>query len=459
MEAWRGTLLPLDKNGDIQAFRMEGGMFGNAPKIKWNAKVYFYNSERGIPGAIVNNVWKHSQRQWDRNFFTQASLTAPIHRRYELLAHFKYAHDYLRYLNPDTTLMYIDNTFKQQEIYSSLVQKVSILRRWDISLAADFQWNTLWANLPNFAMPQRYNALVALATAFEVWRIKAQASLFSTFVWDKMGKAELYGGLSSSKKNAFAPAVIVSCKPMKKEEFLISAFYKQAFRMPTFNDLYYTDIGNINLKPEYVTQYDIGLQYSKTLKKGILEMFLLKTDAYYNEITNKIIAVPKGSGQFRWMMMNLGFVKIHGIDAMAQFNWKFKYDIRVQTHLNYTFQKAQDFSDPTDNDPYFGTWGGQIAYIPWYNGSVTVQFTWKTYELNYCFIYVGERYHNSANIRENYEQPWYTHDISIGKTFRFKKWNFKLSAEVNNILNQQYDVVLNYPMPGTNFKIILKFEI
>jgi outer membrane receptor protein involved in Fe transport len=72
---------------------------------------------------------------------------------------------------------------------------------------------------------------------------------------------------------------------------------------------------------------------------------------------------------------------------------------------------------------------------------------------------VGERYHNSSNIRENYEQPWYTHDLSLGKAFYFKKWNFKVSAEVNNILNQQYEVVLNYPMPGTNFKVVLKFEI
>jgi outer membrane receptor protein involved in Fe transport len=33
------------------------------------------------------------------------------------------------------------------------------------------------------------------------------------------------------------------------------------------------------------------------------------------------------------------------------------------------------------------------------------------------------------------------------------------AAEVNNLFNQQYDVVLNYPMPGTNFKLILKAEL
>ncbi len=29
----------------------------------------------------------------------------------------KYAYDHMRYLNPDTTLMLIDNTFEQKEAY------------------------------------------------------------------------------------------------------------------------------------------------------------------------------------------------------------------------------------------------------------------------------------------------------------------------------------------------------
>jgi outer membrane receptor protein involved in Fe transport len=84
---------------------------------------------------------------------------------------------------------------------------------------------------------------------------------------------------------------------------------------------------------------------------------------------------------------------------------------------------------------------------------------YKKWEFNYSFIYVGERYHNSSNIRENHEQPWYTSDLSFGKEIQIKKMTFKISAEVNNILNQYYDVVLNYPMPGRNYKLILKFDL
>lgn len=229
--------------------------------------------------------------------------------------------------------------------------------------------------------------------------------------------------------------------------------------MPTFNDLYYTDVGNISLKPEYTSQYNIGFQYEKQIEKGLFSSFLIKTDAYYNEVTDKIIAVPKGNGQYRWMMMNLGYVEIRGVDFSGQMTMRLSQDMQFSANLNYTFQKAQDFSDPEDDDPYAGTYSGQIAYIPWHSGSAVIRANYKTWDFNYSFIYVGERYHNSSNIRANHEQPWYTHDLTLGKSFDFKKMKLKLSTEVNNVLNQYYDVVLNYPMPGRNYKVILKMEI
>ena len=50
------------KNGDIDAVRFEGGLQGYLPNGYWKAYVYHYSSERGIPGAIVNNVWRNGER-------------------------------------------------------------------------------------------------------------------------------------------------------------------------------------------------------------------------------------------------------------------------------------------------------------------------------------------------------------------------------------------------------------
>ena len=457
--AWDTTA--VRQNGDVYALRAEAGLFGSINGGQWNVKAYFYDSERGIPGAIVNNVWKNAQRQWDRNLFAQGSLRKRFSSRYVMMLNAKYARDYMHYNNPDTTLMYIDNEFWQQEVYVSAANKFSIFQNWDVNLSVDYQWNTLDANLTQFVYPTRHTALAALATAFTYGGFKAQASVLGTFVSDRskiMNGGNMLG-YRTKHFDKFTPAVFVAYQPFEHHDFDVRAFYKRIFRMPTFNDLYYTDIGNADLRPEYASQYDVGARYTCHMADGVLRSINVSADAYYNYVTDKIIAVPKGTGQYRWMMMNIGKVKIRGVDATARAEFALPYGIGLNTQLNYTYQRAQDYTDPTDNADEAGTYKGQIAYIPRHSGSVIVGGEWQRLKLNYSFIYVGERYHNSSNIAANYEQPRYTHDISGSYEMKLGTTLVKATLEVNNLLNQQYEVICNYPMPGRNFKVILSFEI
>lgn len=450
------------ENGDIYSVRFEGGLFGTIPKGYWRVKTYFYDSERGIPGAIVNNRWKNSQRQWDRSFFTQGIFQKSITPKYDVLVNAKYAYDYMRYLNPDTTLMLIDNTFKQQEVYVSVANKYSITRKWDAVLSADMQYNTLTSDLDGFVFPKRLTTLVALATAADLGKVKMQGSVLGTFVRERISSgntADDDNAEAAPDKREFTPAFFVSYKPFKSQNFNIRAFYKHIFRMPTFNDLYYTDIGNIKLKPEFTHQYNVGFRYEKSYKKSIIKQWELQADAYYNEVTDKIVAVPKGSGQYRWMMMNLGYVEIRGVDAAASTTIEPLKDLFFNLRFTYTYQKAQDFTKRENPFLQELTYGGQIAYIPWHNGSIIANLTYKSWQLNYSFIYVGERYHSSANIPEDYEQPWYTNDMTVSKKFAIKKTNMRAALEINNLLSQDYDVVLNYPMPKRNYKLSITVEI
>jgi vitamin B12 transporter len=448
------------QNGDIHALRAEAGIYGTINNGQWNTKLYFYNSERGIPGAIVNNVWKRSQRQWDRNFFVQGSWQKSVTSKYDLLLNVKYANDFMRYLNPDTTLMHIDNSFYQQEVYASMANKYTILKNWDVNVSADFQWNTLHSDMSGFVRPTRLTTLIAAASAITWHRVKMQGSVLATLINETVEKGNATDTVNAApNKQEISPALFVSYKPFDKQNLSLQAFYKNIFRMPTFNDLYYTDIGNIALKPEYTHQYNIGLYYSKNYDKGFVNSVQLQADAYYNEVTNKIVAVPKGSGMYRWMMMNLGRVEIRGIDVSTTTLFEPVKPLFATIRLSYTYQKAQDFTKRKSEALQAITYGGQIPYIPWHNGSAIVGLMYKEWRLNYSFIYVGERYHNSANIPENYEQPWYTHDMSFTKTFRQKQWCGKISLEINNLFSQDYEVVLNYPMPKRNYKLAISFEI
>lgn len=440
--AWDTTA--MRQNGDVESVRVEGGLFGSLTEGYWNAKLYYYASDKGIPGAIVNNVWKGSQRQWDRNVFAQGSMK---HRwgRYELLLNGKYAIDYLHYLNPDTTSLYIDNEFTQREAYVSVANSFAITERWDVALSTDYQYNTLSANLRGFTRPQRHTLMYAVATTYELWRIRLMGSLLGTYVDDvEKGRHE------------FSPSVFLSLYPFSRKDFCLRAFYKKAFRMPTFNDLYYTDIGSISLEPERAQQYNVGFCYTHHWAGSLVRSVELKADGYYNRVDNKIVAIPKGSGQYRWMMMNIGKVKIRGVDVSGQAElcpWR---GWTLGLTLNYTYQRAQDMTDPADNDAWGGTYGGQIAYIPWHSGSAIVSLSHRGWNLNYSFIYIGERYHTSANIPANHEEPWYTHDLSLMKDFTIGGVRMSATVECDNVLNQQYDVIANYPMPGRNWRCTLK---
>ena len=85
--------------------------------------------------------------------------------------------------------------------------------------------------------------------------------------------------------------------------------------------------------------------------------------------------------------------------------------------------------------------------------------SWRGWGLNYSYIYVGERYNQQENIRYNYTQPWYTSDISISRDFRFGRVKARAMAEINNLLNQDYDVIINYPMPKRNYRFTITVEI
>lgn len=440
------------KNGDVRMVRTETAFFGKIKGGEWRAKAYYYNSERGYPGASVREEpgkFKHQDRQWDNNFFVQSSFRKHFNGGYSLLLNGKYAYDYLHYLSDprkDVTTMYVDNHYKQQETYVSAAHLFTIFPWWSTSLSNDFQWNTLDADLVDFVYPSRYSLLSAIATSVNFNRFRLQGSLLHTYVKDKTRIA----GANAGNKNVFTPSLITSWQPFKKEEFHIRAFYKRVFRMPTLNDLYYTFIGNKDLNPEYTNQYNIGVTYAKNFKQSIFNRLELQMDAYYNEVEDKIIAMPT-SNQFRWTMINLGYVEIRGIDAAIQGYFSLG-GVNFSPRLSYTYQKAQDFTDKEDQ-----WYGGQIPYIPWHSGTIIVSGSFKNWSWNYSFIYTGERYEAVANIPENYAQPWYTHDLSLSKHFNFKSFKIRATGEINNIFNQQYEVVQCYPMPGTNFKIKLNF--
>lgn len=450
----------IRQNGDINAVRTELGLHHYYRTTGfWRLHAYNYYSERGIPGAIVNNVWRNGERLWDRNTFVQGQWQDEWFGRWSTRLLAKYANDFTHYKNYDDRLLPADNKYLQQEFYLSLANKVQIFNWWDLAVAYDYQYNTLRKDeLVSGVTDERFarhSHWLSAATAFNIKEyLRLQASVLLTQI------TNVQSPIANEPK--VTPGLFMSFCPYPAIDLSINAFYKQSYRYPTFNDLYYMDLGNANLRPELARQHSVELAYQISNHKSTITNacgyeIAASLSYYYNRVTDKIIAYPKGQ-QFRWTMLNLGTVKINGVDAHADMSFYLPLRFVLRTRLNYTYQTAIDVTNTGDS--YYGH---QIPYIPWHSGSGVLGLEWQSkrgdrYGFNYSFVYVGERYSQQENIVYNYVQPWYTHDVSLYGEWQLRAnqdkqpiW-LKANVEINNLLGQDFEVIQNYPMPKQNVR-------
>lgn len=459
------------KNSGIESFRLTNSWFGQDQKNTWQANVFYYRSHRGLPEAIIRKsdatlaTEKNNEKQEDVNVMVQGEWKRQVYPFYHWMIKGKFAYDQLHYLSRKTVdflgeeVTYnpqFDNTYNQQEWYLSASHLFTLAPFWNVSLATDVQFNKLNATRLGqetpFAFPERYAFYTALSTRVDLGVIKVQANVLGTFTEEKVKT-----GFQAPNRSLFTPSVFVQYNPWDNPNFSLYAFYKHLYRLPTFNDLYYTQLGTAHLKPEYTRQVNLGFTRQQSIKSNLLKEVSLSVSGYYAQVKDKIIASPTSS-MMRWMMSNLGKVENYGIESQLKTSWEPLQNAKAQLGLTYEYTIAKDLSvTPSGKTSYYGD---QIPYAPWHSGSVLAGLDYQTWQLNYSFIYVGKRYNgNKNNVQRNELQPWYTHDINMQKQFRWKDATIRLVAEVNNLGNQYYEVVTNFPMPGRNFRLTLHVDL
>ncbi len=450
--------------GDVHALRFEANLH-SAPhsRAQWDIKASAYGSERGIPAAIVNNVWSSAQRQWDATAFVQGRWQrswSTSRSAYTLRLSAKGGVERLRYQDPDTTRMPTDRTFLQPQLSLSAVQALVVSEgdaarpRLELSFATDYACNMLrqtsrYALPPDMLQqPVRHTLMVACAAGlgWQRWRIHAVA--LETLTAEEAGTPSL-----QRRSQDFSPALHISYRPAAG--VALRCFAKRHQRRPTLNELYYTETGNVRLLPERCWQINIGAEAGRSWAAGRWQ-FSGRADAYMEWVDDKIIAVPRGSGGWRWLMMNVGRMLGRGCDVSCRLSWQSSPRLPLLTAGgNYGFLRAEDRTDPADNDPHYGTYGGQIAFQPRHAAGVFLGAAWGGVQLHYSFTCVGERFKSSANLPSDRMAPWQTHDVALLADIPFLR-GVQFGAECCNLAGRQYAIVPNYPMPGRHFSLTLK---
>ncbi len=434
----------IRQNADITAWRLNAGLYGTfSDSSQWSIQAYHYQSERGLPGATVANHFNHYQRLWNTDQFIQAQWEKKISKRYTFKANTKYTKQKTKYLDPfyPNNAGRLENHYKEKDFYASLANQLKWTSFFDMDISIDYHWDHLQSDIYHFSFPTRQTILGAIAGKLHFPHWIVEGSLLETFVQDRVRINK-----GRQKKSELTPSLSTSWQPFHQIGLWLRGSYKKLFRMPTFNDLYYTLVGNIYLKPEFVTQYNAGFTYHKSFERGIWKYMALSVDGYHNRVTDKIIATP-GSNLFRWTMSNFGKVDIKGVDVTLDNQFFIRQQFLIKIGLNYTFQNSLDVTSQGFH------YKNEIPYAPKHSGAVTASLDWKNWGINYSFIYTGERYSQLSNSYKDYIPAWYTHDVSLEKQWNLKKISLKVFGEINNIANQHYNVIKNFPMPGRSFRL------
>ena len=229
--------------------------------------------------------------------------------------------------------------------------------------------------------------------------------------------------------------------------------YKEIFRMPSFNDLYYSRTGTIpDLKPEYTHQYNIGATWNKKINDRLPHIAVI-ADFYYNNVENKIMAIPT-KNIFEWSMQNIGKVDIYGADFTFDACFKVNAKYRFFVNATYSLQKALDMTSKTD-PIYSKVYQHQIPYTPEHSGGGAFTFENPYLNVSYSVIYAGERYVLGQNIPANRLKPYTDQSISFGKEMKIGAVSLTGKFEILNIFDEQYEIVRYFPMQGRSWRISL----
>ena len=437
-------------NSDVHISNAEWNVFGNFNKTTLHLKSYAYVSERGLPGSTILYYQNGHQRLKDVNCFIQSRLTHDFNFQWSYKNHNKLHYANVHYTDPDVLNAdgIQEDDYIQREYYTSHSFLYNPLSNWQISLNTDGILQNMDANTGlTFPRPIRYSWLTAIATHWNYKGFDVQADLLQTYIADVRENGKGAG-------NTYRLSPHIATGFNYADKLFVSVFYKDIFRMPTFNDLYYNRVGNVNLKPEKAKQYNFHLVWRPSLFNQILQnsvsfdMFLVLTE-------DKIVAIPT-KNLFVWSMVNFGKVETKGI-SVAMENILFcgeKHKMKLRIHYDY-----QHCTDKTD--PETATYGHQVPYIPKHSGSVYFGYLNARWQAGYNLLVSGERYAMRENIPPYRLKPYADHNVSVEYshpcqiTPRYRV-TFSVKAEILNLSGSSYEVIKYFPMPERSFRITLK---
>ena len=220
------------------------------------------------------------------------------------------------------------------------------------------------------------------------------------------------------------------------EEHSVKIMYGEAFRAPTFAELYNknnpTILGNKDLKPEKIKTYE--LSYENSSFKDVLISTTL-----FNSNIDDIITLR--SGQYQ----NNGKIQSRGIESEV------KYEFQRGSYIfaNYSYQKSKNKQD-----------NQKLGNIPTHMAYIGINYRVNRYFNLYSDVkYLSHQTRDATSSKDEVDESYISNMTILAKNLIYKNTNLKLS--IYNLFDETaYDSgsTIDYPMANRSYMFELSYK-
>ena len=240
---------------------------------------------------------------------------------------------------------------------------------------------------------------------------------------------------------------------LQKHKLVLHGNIARNYHFPDLNDLYWQPGGNPNLLPEEGLNSELGIKTSFSGKDIKVQAGLT---AFYNDIKNWIIWLPSPMGY--WSPQNIQHVVSSGLEANLRVAFSVKKFL-VTFKAEYSFTKSIN----QGNAAHWGTAavGKQIPFVPVHSANVFVNLSRGNWYLTWINHDYSERFTTSTDeltVRDRLN-PYFMNDLYLGKKWTQGSKIISIQLKFFNLFNEQYRSVLQRPMPGRNYMLVLTYHL
>lgn len=381
-------------------------------------KIWYQNSHREIPPSSVQ---AESIAFQDDKFTHWLGRYQYIHKKVAVHFSTAYFDEYLRYSDAQIQL---DDTSTSTNWLNKLETYIYLKNNQTL------KFGTQYTRLSAFS--EGYNGTFDQTQ----WAIFGQyTKSHSKYLIDAIIREEVVDGSTNPLAGYLKFQYFIN----KKWNFVSSISHN--FRMPTFNDLYWSVGGNPDLEPERSWSEYLGISYHSRKTKNQCSAQL---SIFNKNITNWILWRPITGGI--WSPDNIKSVWSRGLEFHIKNTWQVRREFSIQVKASYDFTQStnQKVADNAQN-----TLHQQLIYVPIHqaNGQIIAHYKHFTFQINQQFV--GRRYITTSN--SDWLSPYSITDLLFNYNLQFKKIKINFYSRINNLWNANYEIIQSRPMPRRNF--------